>query len=315
MTKIIILENDGGEMGNQLWNYISVFAYALERGYSCENFSFFEYAQYFNVTPKSKIVSWLFFLPFRGHNKRRNSLRVRLYRFVYKLLIILPVTIFLKNRIVYSRDGVDGVYYLPPTIESTSKLSEQEHLKKTLFFSQVSGGVFRNSKGIEKHRVLIEQYFHPAPWVAKNIQTFVSPLRARYKTLVGVHIRQRDYAVFKDGKFTVSPERFCEVLNEYLVFSQKKTEEVVFIIASDGYVDKKLFEVFNIEISNGSAGEDMFTLSLCDVVIGSDSTFGYFSAYYGNIPHIVIKREPIDWDYYRGKESYFINKYLTVMLA
>lgn len=313
MHRIIILQHDGCEMGNQLWNYASIYAYCAEMGFECEDFSFFEYSRYFNVAPKSRFVKWLFFMPFREHSKRRSSFKVKVYRFLYKIFVVLPATVFLKHRIIYSRDGDGGVYYLPPSVEPTSDLLKKETSQKTLLFSQVSGGVFRNPKGLEKHRAFIEKYFQPASWVAKNVQTVVGPLREHYKTLVGVHIRQGDYVMFKGGKFAVSIERAREILDEYIVFSQKKSEDIVFILASDGHVDKKLFNGLNTEISNGSAGEDLFILALCDVVIGSDSSFGHFAAYYGNVPHIVMKGGPIDWNYYQSKNSYFINKYFTVI--
>lgn len=314
MKKVTILQHDGGEMGNQLWNYISIYAYALERGYTCENWSFFEYAQYFNLVPKSKVISWLFFLPFHQHNKRRSSFRVKIYRLLYKVLVVLPVSFFLKNKIIYSRDGVDAVYYLPPTVPATDELAEQERSSGTIFFSQVSGGVFRSPIGIQAHKTLVVKHFSPAPWADEKVRMFVAPLRARYKTLVGVHLRQGDYAIFKGGKFAISLGRVREILDEYLAFSQKKSDEVVFIIASDGPIEEKSFQGLEVNVSKGSPGEDLFILASCDVIIGSDSTFGHFAAYYGDIPHIVMKNESMDWEYYRGKSVFFPNKYLTVML-
>lgn len=315
MKKVIIFQHDGGKMGNQLWNYISIYAYALERGYLCENWSFFEYARYFNLSPKSKIINWLFFLPFRRHNKRRNAFQVKMQRVFYRIFVVWPVLFFRKNQIIYSRDGVGAVYYLPPTVAAAKELAERERLLKTVFFSQVNGGVFRNPIGIQTHRALLLKHFNSASWVGEKVRIFIKPLRTRYKTLAGVHIRQEDYATFKSGKFAISLDRIRRILDEYLIFSQKKPDEVLFIITSDGPVEEKFFHGLNIEISKRSAGEDLFILASCDVIIGSDSTFGHFAAYYGDIPHIVMKNEPIEWTYYKDKNSYFINKYFTVMLV
>ncbi len=313
MSRVIILQHDGGEMGNQLWNYVSIYAYAIEREYSCEFFSFFEYARYFNLAPKSKIINWLFFLPFCQYQKRRSAFRIKIYRLLYKVFVVYPVSFFRKDQIIYSRDGVNAVYYLPPTIAATKELAERERLSETIFFSQVSGGVFRNPIVIQTHRALLAEHFSPAPWVDERARVFIEPLRARYKTLVGVHIRQGDYATFKGGKFTISPKRIRRILDEYLVFSQKKSDEVIFVIASDGPIEEKFFQGLEIKVSKGSAGEDLFILASCDAIIGSDSTFCHFAAYYGNILHIVMKNEPIDWDYYADKNTYFQNKYFTVM--
>lgn len=298
-------------MGNQLWNYVSIYAYAIERRYSCENFSFFEYARYFNLAPKSKIINWLFFLPFYQYQKRRSAFRIKIYRLLYKVFVVYPVSFFRKDQIIYSRDGVNAVYYLPPTIAVIKELAERERSSETIFFSQVSGGVFRNPEGVELHRSTIVEYFSPVSWVEKNVREFIDPLRKYYKILVGVHVRQGDYAVFKGGKFSVSQKRTREILDEYLVFSQKKSDEVMFVIASDGPIEEKFFQGLETKVSKGSAGEDLFILASCDAIIGSDSTFGNFAAYYGDIPHIVMKNESMDWDYYRDKDSYFRSKYET----
>lgn len=315
MKKIIILQHDGGELGNQLWNYVSICAYAIERGYSCENFSFFEYARYFNLSVKSKIINWFFFYPFRKHNKRRSSFSVKWYRFLYKNFIVRTVIFFNKNKIIYSRDGIGGVYFLPPTVVATKKLKEAEHSSETIFFSQTNGGVFRNPAGIQTNKTLIKKHFQPALWVEKNVRALVISFRANFKVLVGVHIRQGDYVLFKNGKFSISQTRTREILEEYCMQKQLSLKEVFFMIASDGAIDKAVFDGLNVEISDFSAGEDMFILASFDVIIGSDSTFGHFAAYYGDIPHIIMKKEPMDWEYYKDKSSYFINKYLTVMLV
>jgi hypothetical protein len=315
MQRVTILEHDGGEMGNQLWGYISIYAYALEKGYSCENYSFFEYARYFDLPLTSKIIRWLFFVPFQRYGNRRSALRVKLFRFLYKNIVARPMLVLWGDRVMYSRSGAESIYYLPPTQPATTELLRQEQLKKTIYFSQVSGGVFRNPAGIEKHRNSLVEIFKPARWVDEKISAVFQPLRARKKTIVGVHIRQGDYAIFKGGKFVVSQKRIREILDEYLAFSQKGVNDVVFVIVSDGIIEPEVFKGLETVVCRGSAGEDLFTLAACDVVIGSDSTFGHFAAYYGNIPHIVMKKDPMDWEYYKGRNSYFTSKYFTVMLV
>ena len=52
--KIIILWHNGGRLANQLWLYISVYAYALEKKYDLENHTFFEYSEYKDSTCDEK---------------------------------------------------------------------------------------------------------------------------------------------------------------------------------------------------------------------------------------------------------------------
>ena len=73
---------------------------------------------------------------------------------------------------------------------------------------------------------------------------------------------------------------------------------------------EELRKQFEIELTyNSNAIEDLYTLSLCDVIIGSNSSFGNFAAYYGNKPHIVLQKETMDWEYYKDRDAYFENKY------
>lgn len=313
MAKVIILEHDGGEFANQIWNYISIYAYCREKGYECKNYSFFEYAHYFNISPNNRFLDWLFFLPFQKYKKRKYSAQTRLWRKFYKILIVWPIRYFFKNQIIFSSKGINALYYLSPTAASTRELAELERSQKTIYFSYVSGGVFRNPLGINRHRNSIIEHFKPYISIEEKVHQFILPLRSRCKTLIGVHIRQGEYPTFKGGKYWIKQERVREILDEYLKYFQKKPEETYFVITSDEPIQREIFQGLRIEISNCNVGEDLFILASCDTIIGSDSTFGHFAAYYGNISHIIMKNGPMDWDYYADKNSYFRNKYFTVM--
>lgn len=301
-------------MGNQLWSYASIYAYCIEKGYHCENWSFFEYAHYFKATlPQSLLLRFFFFVPFAHNEKRLYAYRTRVWRNLYRLFIVLPVSIFCDKQIVYTNTQANDVYYLPPTADSSLFLSGLENSLQPIYFSFVSRGVFRNPVGLKKYRESITSYFAPVSQVENRVNKFVDPLRRQYKVLIGVHLRQTNYAQFKKGKYLVSQERARDILTEYCKQKGYSPNEVCFVIASDGIVDQEVFRGFNIEISAHNAGEDLFILSSCDVIIGSDSTFGSFASYYGDIPHIIIKNDPMDWEYYADKNAYFVNKYFTVM--
>ena len=86
-------------------------------------------------------------------------------------------------------------------------------------------------------------------------------------------------------------------------------EKTVFVICSDGSVDLDKFTGLNVVKLSFSAVGDLFLLAKTNAIIGSDSTFGAFASYYGNIPFIVFKKGNIDWEYYKGKNVFFENKY------
>jgi hypothetical protein len=307
--KVIIFQHGGGELANQLWNFVSVYAYCKERGYECRNYSFFEFGKFFNIPVGNLLIDIFFFWPFRSYTKRRDALQVRIWRFLYKLLYVAPIERFLKKNTVSSKNIDKKTYYLPPS----AKVPELDNLERKEQTIYMTGWMFRNPVGIKKYREDIVNYFSPNSEISKSTERTFTPLREKFSHTAGVHIRQSDYKVYKSGEFLIPQERIREILDEYLKVNKKSIAETCFVIATDGEIRKEIFEGLNIIINNKSAVEDMFTLSRCDVILGSDSSFGNFAAYYGNVPHIIFKKESIDWNYYSDKSTYFENKYCTLV--
>jgi len=304
MKKIIILQHGGGELANQLWNFISIYAYCQKKGVDCQNYSFFEYGQYFNITIKNKVINLFFFRSFQNYHKRRGSFKTKFWRFVYKIYAKIIVFLF-KNQVISSINTGNKKYYLPPT-EENSSLTKLENNNDTLYFT---GWLFRNPAGIETYKKEIVDYFRPKEKYTLYAEKSIAEVKNKYKNIVGVHIRQNDYQTYKSGEYFVSQERIREILNEYLANYKKTPKETLFIITSDGHIEEKIFNGLKIKINNGNSIEDMYTLSLCDVIIGSNSSFGNFAAYYGDKPYIIFQKEKMDWDYYKNKSNYFKNKY------
>lgn len=307
-TTLHILRAGGNELANQLWNYASIYAYALERGCDLKNPSFFEYGEDFSMTAAPNgIFRALFFLPFKGYLGRKTTFRRRLWRKIYSWYVR---AIFLTKRSsVFSYEHSENLpFYLPPT-PTKDALPEQ--------YRYLDGWLFRNPIGLEKYRNEIRAYFAPKPSIQKTVTDFLNPIRHAYPKVIGVHIRQGDYRTWRNGAYFIEQKRVREILDEYLTRHKLAARTTAFIIASDGPIDTSLFTGLNIVVSKHGPVEDLFILSRTDAVIGSNSTFGDFAAYYGNIPHIVMTNEQIDWQYYAEKGTlgnsarFFPNKYCT----
>lgn len=313
MTKdrkpVVILQHGGGELANQLWNFASIYAYCKEKGFDCENYSFFEYAHYFNIPLQNKVIDFLFFKPFQNYHGRRNTFKTKLWRLKYKLYV--KIIIFLhKKQIVSSVNAGGEKYYLSPTKETPS-LTALENSNDTLYFT---GWLFRNPRGLEKYQKEIARFLKPKEEFTKPAEEHLANARNTYRHIVGVHIRQTDYRTHKSGEYYISTERVRAILDEYLSHVHQSPKEALFIIASDETIQEKTFTGLNILINKGSAIEDLYALSLCDVIIGSNSTFGNFAAYYGNKPHIILQKGAMDWEYYRNQVAYFKNKYSVMSI-
>ena len=314
--KIIILESArGARLANQLWNFISVYAYCLERQYNCLNLSFFEvkkhkhknnvysycnYYNFFNI-PLSLFIRLLISIHLII---AKICKRIRFYeRFISLIRKLYP------EKILYSGD--QDPFYLPPSAIDPRQLKQLANKEK---FSKIylSGWLFRNPAGLLKYHKEIIEYFRPKLRIQKKVNSFITELKSKYIHIVGVHIRQGDYKnEFRHGELYFDEKAVSAILREYLDNFRKNKNQTCFIICSDENVKLDYFTDLNVIKSNFNTIEDLFLLAATDIIIGANSTFGALAAYYGNIPFIVFQRERIDWEYYKNKNEYFENKYST----
>lgn len=305
--KVVILRADGNELANQLWNYVSIYAYTLDKGYELTNPSFFEYGEYFTMPAPNYLFRIFFFIPFKNYTKRKTAFQRKVWRKIYSWCTGIILRVSCDHVISYASPE-NRPFYLTPTKPSAGKLFHTEQSNGRIYFD---GWLFRNPIGLEKYRENIVEYFKPKHIIASNINKKIRELRSKFKHIVGVHVRQGDYSSWRGGTYLIPQMRVKEILDEYINSKNSIASEICFVITSDGFIDKSLFGNLNTVISKENAVHDLFLLSSTDVIIGSNSTFGAFASYYGNIPLIVMQKENMDWTYYTDKNTYFENKYST----
>lgn len=199
-------------------------------------------------------------------------------------------------------------FHLPPTenvVEDYKKqiLRAEQSTQGTIY---CLSWLYRNSTGIEKYRPEILKLLAPKKRFAEAARRFISERRAKYQFLVGVHIRKGDLKEFAEGQYYFHESAVRPVLEEFL---RRRKEKPLFIICSDEAVDKEVFSGLEVDFGPGSVIEDLLVLSLCDLIIGSNSSFGGFASYYGNVPRIIFQRDGVDWEYYLERTTYFEDKY------
>ena len=306
MKKVIILQHNGGQLCNQLWNFAGIYAYCLEKGYRCENYSFFEYSRYFKISV-NRIVNFLFFKTFNLYVKFLPfRIARKIGRILYKPFVFL-IKIFKGNQYFYGghflpRERKD-FFYLPPTFPSKEKLAQLESNSniKTIY---IEGWLIRNPKGLLKFQKKIREYFMPKREVRQKIDGFLEDLKKRYKKVIGVHIRQKAQG---DGKLKdiegrksyIFPEDMnlvTEALQEYLSRFNEPSSACCFVVCSNKTIDTSPFRGLNIIISQGNCVEDLYLLSKTDLIFGCRSTFSTFASYLGNRPLIFFNKNGVNWE-------------------
>lgn len=286
MKKIILLKDNGGRLANQLWNYASIFAYCLEKKYRCSNYAFFRYQHYFDIPPSNFFIK-LFLLFHRTHKNYKLSK-------ILNIILYKCISIMSKKNII--RD-FNLEFNLSPSINGNIKqrqlLTMIDQQNTDFYFV---GWLFRNSIGLKKYHKEIVRYFKPKDIYNSQVLKFAQSLRQKYKLVIGVHIRQGDYKTWQGGKFFFSCADVAPILHDFLKHqNQYSPDEIVFVICSDGMVEESFFSDFNIVCGPGTEVTDLYMLAQTDMIIGSNSTYGTWAAYYGQIPFFEFSHSFINW--------------------
>ena len=136
-------------------------------------------------------------------------------------------------------------------------------------------GYFQSEKYFFKNSEAIKELFFFSDEIKKKIKKKFSYLDK--KKNVGIHLRRGDYLNLSDIH---PPVRRKYILDSMKIFNSK---EVNFIFFSDDIssIKKDLHDESFIFLDNDSELEDLFSLSICDSVIMSNSSFSWWGNWLG----------------------------------
>ena len=149
--------------------------------------------------------------------------------------------------------------------------------------------IYADPNLLYKHKITVNQFFKPKDKEkSRSVERYVAAIKEKCDCLVGVHIRQGDYKGYAGGKHYFD----C---NQYAAFMKDLAQSVPglrvsFIICSDEDVNEDSFDGLEWEHGPSDLFGDLYALSLCDYVLGPYSTFNRWSAYYGEVPRLEIKK-------------------------
>src|SRR3989344_4182896 len=203
MKKITILKHSRGELANQLWNYISIYAYGLESCAKIKNPSFFEYHNSFNFIKNESGITKFFAFWFKNKNARRGSMRNRIFRKIYTAYASAKKYLN-KNKVVSSENKENKVVHLYPTSSFHPILNSTE--------KYFVGWLFRNREGLKKWRSSLLKDFSPNEKILKKVDGIINSIKNNYEKIIGVHVRQADYKDFKGGIYFIDKKRVREII-------------------------------------------------------------------------------------------------------
>lgn len=154
----------------------------------------------------------------------------------------------------------------------------------------------RDTRFIAEAKIEIQRLYHPRKEITDKAESLISQLKQQSDMVIGVHIRRGDYATWNEGKFFYSLEEyhtFMLRLQEYY-----KDKKIAFFISSN--------EDFTLDIFNGcqcyrfnqepsGAILDLYTLSICDRIIGPFSSYSRWASFIGEVPLCFLESKEQDF--------------------
>lgn len=278
--KLFVIARRCGRLANRLVLFSNIIAFAEEQGHHVINFTFHSYAGLFEATrrdiycqyPVAKSKSWLDVVPGVADMVRNTRVFYHAVRAASLLNERCPV---LGRSVVTLREipGKDITFMDGPEIQA-------EICDARIVF--VYGWLFRAPDCVQRHAEKIRAYFKPIEEYERRSRQAVERLRQDTDIVVGVHIRQGDYRIWRGGKCFFPIQQYATWM--HALAEQFPSRKVSFLVCSDEPRHEREFKQLSVGFGAGSPVGDLYALAKCDYIFGPTGTFSQWASFYGNRP-------------------------------
>jgi len=167
------------------------------------------------------------------------------------------------------------------------------------------GWRYRDPANVIKHGDTLRAFFAPDQTVLDAIHQHIDRDAHPGATVVGVHLRKRDYIRWLGGKHYYSNQQYADQMRHLQEQLEAEGQTVRFMLCSDEAIDMKDFAAFRAITGPGTVMEDLYGLSQCDLLMGPPSTFSTWASFFGQTPlyHIMDPEEPVDRERFHVREK------------
>jgi len=154
------------------------------------------------------------------------------------------------------------------------------------FFGCKKGWALRNdTQYLEQAMPELKKIFEPKKEITEKADAKLKPYKDQGRMVIGVHVRRGDYATHLGGRYYYSFEEYRRfMLQAKEIF---KDRNPIFFISSDEQFDLEQFqpcECIRFGKEPSGAVLDLHTLSVCDAIMGPNSTFSRWASFIGEKP-------------------------------
>lgn len=180
----------------------------------------------------------------------------------------------------------------------TWKATHNEHMDRVFkLFGCVKGWQTRtDTRYLAQTKKQLQHIFRPKDEITSKAENLIKELRKNSDIIVGVHIRRGDYATWNDGKFFYSLEQYHQFMLR--IKETHKDKRVSFFISSNENFSTDIFKdctCMRFDKEPSGAILDLYTLSICDLIIGPFSSFSRWASFIGEVPLCFIETKEQDF--------------------
>ncbi len=154
------------------------------------------------------------------------------------------------------------------------------------FLGFTKGWHTRNdTRYLQKTLPQLKHIFRPKEEITKKAESLLAEMHKTADIVVGVHIRRGDYKTWNNGRFFYELEDYRQFMLRIKELYKDKT--VSFFISSNEDFPLDIFEGCKcMRFNNEPSGAilDLYTLSICDRIIGPFSSYSRWSSFIGEVP-------------------------------
>ena len=136
----------------------------------------------------------------------------------------------------------------------------------------------------------LKEIFRPKEEITQKAEIMIADLQRDADMVIGVHIRRGDYATWHNGLFFFELEDYHQLMMRLQeVF---KNQKVTFFISSNEDFDVDFFKgckCKRFKKEPSGAVLDLYTLSLCNRIIGPFSSYSRWASFIGEVPLCFIE--------------------------
>ena len=149
-----------------------------------------------------------------------------------------------------------------------------------------------DTRYLSKTKKELQHIFKPRKGIVNKAEAMMASLRHEADLIVGVHIRHGDYKDFLGGQFYYTLEEYHQFMLQIKnLYGDKR---VAFFISSNARFSTDVFsDCLCFRFENEPSGDilDLYTLSLCDRILGPWSTYSRWASFIGEVPLCCIKNK------------------------